>query len=116
MYYREQCRLAVKMTVKLQKTRQYRADGDSSALLRPHWQASGAMFTAHIAQMSSGEVCLEDELSLITWRGINTLAASRLALPFGVSLISFAPIYAYIKSRCSRSDFREIRAILHEKH
>ena len=40
-----------------QKTCRYQADGDSSALLRPHCQASGAMFTTHIAQRSSGEVC-----------------------------------------------------------
>jgi hypothetical protein len=54
---------------------------------------------------------LEDELSLITWRGINTFVLEACEA-VGVSLFGFAPIYAYIKSRCSSSDFREIRAIL----
>jgi hypothetical protein len=53
----EQCRLAIqeqeeeeqvirRPKCKLQKARRYRADGDSYALLRPHWQASGAIVTA----------------------------------------------------------------------
>ncbi len=43
-------------------------------------------------------------------------APKSLALPFSVSLFSFAPMYAYRESCSSRSGFRERCAILYEKH